>query len=282
MNCVSSFFEKGSMHTGANMTWVTLAPKIDDVKEMKDYRPISMVGCIYKTIPKVLANRIRHVMDGPVGETQTAFAQGQQILDGALIACKVIHWLKSKKKEAVIMKLDFHKAYDSVRWDFVDHVLNRMGFGQVWPKWIWACISSAEMSIIINGSATKPFRMEHGLRQGDPLSPFLFVLVVDVLNRLLSKAVSCGLVEGIEVGSHRVGLSHLQFADDTILFAPSKKEVLVSLRHILGYFGLMSGLNINYEKLAIIPLNCNDAVVFDLSRSLQCEVLSLSVKYLGI
>ena len=76
----------------------------------------------------------------------------------------------------------------------MDQVLARIGFGQKWRKWIWGCISSAEMSIIINGSPTKPFRMERGLRQGDPLSPFLFVLVANVLNRLLRKVVSCGLV----------------------------------------------------------------------------------------
>ena len=215
-----------------------------------------------------------HVMDCLVGETQTPLVQGRQILDGTLIACEAVHWLKSKKKEALIIKLDFHKAYDSVKWEFVDHVLDRMGFGQVWRKWIWGCILSAEMSIVINGSPMKPFSMEHGLHQGGPLSHFLFVLVANVLNRLLSKVVSYGLAEGIEVGSHRVGFSHLQFADDTGLFAPPKKEVLVSLKRILDCFGLMSGLKIDYEKLAIIPLNCNDVVVADLSRSL-CNILEM-------
>ena len=80
----------------------------------------------------------------------------------------------------------------------MDHVLARMGFGHNWRKWIWGCLSIAEISIIINGSPTKPFRMERRLRQGDPLSPFLFMLVANVLNRLPRKAVSCGLVEGIE------------------------------------------------------------------------------------
>ena len=86
---------------------------------------------------------------------------------------------------------------------------------------MWNCLTIAEMSIIINGSPTKPIKMEHGLRQGDPVSPFFFVLVAYMLNRLLNKAVVEGVVEGISIGRHDVSLSHLQFADDTILFAPA-------------------------------------------------------------
>ena len=98
------------------------------------------------------------------------------------------------------MKLDFKKAYDSVRWSFMDHVLESMGFGQLWRKWVWGCMSSATMSILVNGSPTKPFLMQRELRQGDPLSPFLFVIVAEVLNRMISKAKEVGLIEGLQVG----------------------------------------------------------------------------------
>ena len=89
------------------MTWVTLIPKFDDAHEMRDYWPISMIGCIYKVVAKILANRPRRVMDGLVGETQTAFVQGRQILDGALIANEAVHWIKRRKKKAALIKLDF-------------------------------------------------------------------------------------------------------------------------------------------------------------------------------
>ena len=106
----------------------------------------------------------------------------------ALIACKVIQGLKNRKKSAALLKLDFQKAYDSIRWSFVDHILERMGFGSHWRLWVRNYLSTTEMSIIINDSLAKPFHMERGLKQGDPFSPFLFVFVAEVLNRLISKA----------------------------------------------------------------------------------------------
>ena len=120
---VLSFFESDCLPSGVNKTWVTLIAKFDSANKIKDFRSISMISCIYKVIAKILANRLRTVMNGLVGETQTAFIQGRQILDGTLISCEVVHWLKKHKKEAVLVKLDFCKAYDLVRWVFVDHVL---------------------------------------------------------------------------------------------------------------------------------------------------------------
>ena len=137
------------------------------------------------------------------------------------------------------------------------------------------------MSLIINGSLTKPFKIECGLRQGDPLSLFIFLLVVDVMHRILNKAEADGVIEGISVGKHRVHLSHIQFVDDTILFALAKKEVLVNFRYILDCFELMSGLSINYDKLAIFPVTCNEELVREINSKIRCSVASLPTKYWG-
>ena len=138
------------------------------------------------------------------------------------------------------------------------------------------------MSIIINGSPSKPFQVERGLRQGDPLSPFLFVLVTEVLNQLISKVEDCGLIDGIQIGKHRVNILHLQFANDTILFCLSRYETIVSYRRILDCFGVMSGLRINYDKSALIPIHCDEVWVEQMKDILGCTVLSLPIRYLGI
>ena len=114
------------------------------------------------------------------------------------------------------------------------------------------------MSVFSNGLPTKPFRMKRGLIQGDPLSPVLFVLVADVFNKMLGRAKEIGIFEGIQIGREEVVLSHLQFADDTILFCPAKEEVVLNYRCLLDSFGLMSGLQINFDKFALIPLSCEE------------------------
>ncbi|XP_072064506.1 uncharacterized protein [Arachis hypogaea] len=110
--------------------------------------------------------------------------------------------------------------------------------------------------MLINGSPSKPFKMERGLRQGNPLSPFLFVLVVDVLHRMVGEAVRNGRISPLLVGSDNIELSHLQFADDTILFCPQKMETLVNYKRLLRCFELMSGLSINFDKSSLISVNC--------------------------
>lgn len=166
-----------------------------------------MVGCLSKIISKILARRLTGVMPLLVGETQSAFVQKRQILDSVLVANKVIWWMKKKKWKGVLLKLDFHKAYDNVRWDFLDNVLRLIGFGLIWRKWIECCITTALMSILINESPPVPLKLERGLRQGDPLSPFLFVMVAEVLNCLLKRAKDYGIIEGVKVGRNDVDIS---------------------------------------------------------------------------
>ncbi|XP_015960730.1 uncharacterized protein LOC107484701 [Arachis duranensis] len=138
------------------------------------------------------------------------------------------------------------------------------------------------MSLLVNGSPTKQFKMDKGLRQGDPLSPFLCVLVVDVLHRMIGEAVRNGRISPLFMGRDNIELSHLQFADDTIVFCPPEEETVKNYKRLLRCFELMSGLSINFEKLSLIPINCDHQWVQSMCSLLGCKEAALPVKYLGI
>lgn len=147
---------------------------------------------------------------------------------------------------------EIQKAYDSVRWSFLKQVMLKLGFGSKWIRWIMTCVSSASLSILLNGSPLKPVKMEKGLHQGDPLSPYLFILVSEALVCMLRKAEDLRLIEGVYIGKDRVCLKPLQFADDTLIFVPKNSSVVRNYFRILDIFALFSGLRLNYSKSNII------------------------------
>ncbi|GKE62327.1 putative RNA-directed DNA polymerase, eukaryota, reverse transcriptase zinc-binding domain protein, partial [Tanacetum coccineum] len=120
------------------------------------------------------------------------------------------------KKGLMVFKVDFEKAFDSVRWDFLDSVMEKIGFGSKWRSWIHGCFSNARSSILVNGSPTAEFDLHRVLRQGDPLSPFLFILAMEGLHALSCKAEVLGLFKGASFGRDNVIVSHLMYADDVI------------------------------------------------------------------
>ncbi|GKC32259.1 putative RNA-directed DNA polymerase, eukaryota, reverse transcriptase zinc-binding domain protein [Tanacetum coccineum] len=154
-------------------------------------------------IRKILANRL---------------IKGRNILDGPLILNEVLAWYQKSKKELMVFKVDFEKAFDSLRWDDLDLVLDKLGFGYKWRSWIFSFLRNARSSVLINGSPTAEFELFRGLRQGDPLSPFLFILAMEGLHAFTSKAEEIGLFKGASFGRDSTSISHLMYADDVIFF----------------------------------------------------------------
>nr|GFC60499.1 RNA-directed DNA polymerase, eukaryota [Tanacetum cinerariifolium] len=140
---------------------------------------------------------------------------GRQIMDGPFILNEVLHWCNKKKKKSLIFKVDFEKAYDSVRWDFLDDVLKKFGFGDKWCKWIQCCLKSSRGSILVNGSPTEEFQFFKGLKQGDPILPFLFILIMESLHLFFQRVIDAGIFKGINL-NHSVCVSHMFYADDAI------------------------------------------------------------------
>ena len=149
------------------------------------------------------------------------------------------------------MYCHIEKAYDHVNWEALFYLLDRMGFGMKWRGWIKACVTFVCFSVLVNGSPEGFFRCSRGLRQGDPVSSLLFLLIMEVLSRLLKKTEECNLIRGFHVGDVNVvgvRISHLLFADDTILFCDACREQLLSIRLVLSCFQTFTGLKVNIRK----------------------------------
>ena len=170
---------------------------------MGDFRSISLLGSLYKLLAKVLANRLKKVLDKVVSGDQNAFVRGKHILDASLIANEVIDFWHKRNEKGLICKLDIEKAYDSINWNFFMKGLFKMGFGSRWMEWIWWCISTAKFSVMINGVPVGFFSNSKGLRQGDLLSPYLFVLGMEVLSNLIRRAVDGGFLSGCRIRGER-------------------------------------------------------------------------------
>uniref|UniRef100_A0A2N9G1C3 Reverse transcriptase domain-containing protein n=1 Tax=Fagus sylvatica TaxID=28930 RepID=A0A2N9G1C3_FAGSY len=251
------FHTHNQFEKSLNATFIALIPKKSEAREVKDFRPISLVGSVYKILAKVLANRLRLVLHKLISASQNAFMKGQQILDSVLIASEC---LDSRLKEGtlgVLCKLDLEKAYDHVNWGFLIYLLRRCGFSEKWRHWIMFCISTARFSILINGSSCDFFESSRGLRQGDPLSPLLFIIIMEALSKMMDKVVGGGLVLGFSVGMEAprlIMVSHLLFADDTLIFCDADPNQVLQLQYLLTWFEANSGLKVNLGKSELVPV----------------------------
>jgi hypothetical protein len=175
--------------------------------------------------------------------------------------------------------MDLKKAYDHVNWDFLLYMLRRCGFRGKWCSWLARCISSAKFSVLVSCSPNGFFNSSRGLRQGDPLSPLLFVFVMEALSHRITAAISGGLLDGFRVGN--ASFSHLLFADDTLIFCDARSPKLRYLRSLFLLFESVSGLKVNLAKSNLIPMG-NVVQVGRVVDILGCEVASLPVMYLGL
>jgi hypothetical protein len=238
------WLERGYFPSSLNETNICLIPKCDNPASMKDLRPVSHCNVLYKMVSKLLANRLKACLEKCVSEEQSAFVEGTSILDNALIAIEVIHALKRKtkgRKGELALKTDISKAYDKVDWGFMRGMLERLGFATKWIHWMMLCISSVNYSVLVNFEKVGPIYPGRGLRQGDPLSPYLFILVTEGLTALIKRSVSRGDLHGVKICRGAPMVFHLLFADDCFLFCRSNLDETNHLMQLLKIYEEASG-----------------------------------------
>nr|GEU72836.1 RNA-directed DNA polymerase, eukaryota [Tanacetum cinerariifolium] len=278
---VEYFFETGLFSKGCNSCFIALIPKVADAKFVNYFRPISLIGSVYKVVMNILANRLPLVIVDLVFDTQSAFVANKQILDGPFILNEILHWCKRKKKQAMFFKVDFAKAYDSVRWDYLLDVLEAFGFGQTWCKWIRGTFSSTRASVLVNGSPYNEFSFHCGLKQDDLFSPYLFILIMESLHMSFSRAVDEGLFKGVHLQGS-ISISHLFYADDAMFIGEWSDVNLKGIVNILQCFFLASRLKINIHKSQVLGVGIPRSIVMQAASSIGCGVMHNQFRYLRV
>ncbi|XP_074278283.1 uncharacterized protein LOC141601875 [Silene latifolia] len=230
------FFTTGKMPRAANSTLIALIPKKDAPQFVSDFRPISCCTVFYKTVSKILANRMKTVLGDIVGLEQAAFIEGRDLFDNTMLAHELaFKYNRSLLTPRCILKVDIQKAFDSVNWSFLTQCLQRFGFPKKFSHWVISCITTSYFSLNVNGSTEGYFPGKRGLRQGDPLSPYLFTLCMEVLSRILRQLPS---YPGFSYHPKcvKVQLTHLVFADDLLIFTRGDLPSIQAVNKCLSLF----------------------------------------------
>jgi hypothetical protein len=215
-----------------------------------------------------------------VSANQSAFVRGRKIHDNFMLVQQMVKSLHNKKEAHILLKLDISKAFDSVSWSFLLEIMRKVGFSQRWRDLICLILSTSSTQILVNGEPGDTIFHHRGLRQGDPLSPMLFILVMDVLNSMVNFATSTALLQPLAVQQARHKVSF--YADDAVIFLRPYNLDLITIRHILDLFGHASGLRTNLAKSSVSPIHCTDEDLTLTANILSCSIKTFPCTYLGL
>ncbi|GJV92190.1 RNA-directed DNA polymerase, eukaryota, reverse transcriptase zinc-binding domain protein [Tanacetum coccineum] len=261
---VQEFFIKGKLLGEVNATLISLVPKMQNPNKVFDFRPIACCNVIYKCISKIVTNRIKGVLGKLVNKSQSAFIAGRQITDNILLAQELFKGYNRKQKiKRVAFKIDLQKAYDTIDWSFLKIVLEQFGFPERMVNWIMVCVSTTKFSININGEREGYFSDGRGLRQGDPMSPYLFTLIMEVFSLILERNIDRNNEFKYHHGCKNLKITHLCFADDLLVFCHGGGGIksVSTIKEALEEFSNYSGLKANM-------ITCEN-VIYDINKLLK-------------
>lgn len=283
---ICKMLNDGQLEEGINDTDIVLIPKVKNPGRLQEFRPISLCNSVGKIISKMLANRMKTVLPDIISESQSAFVPGRNISDNYLIAHEVSHFINTRLKQKTgffSLKTDMSKAYDRIEWDFLKGMLMAFGFPDKWVQLIMHSIGSVKYRIKINGSRSDFVIPQRGLRQGDPISPYLFIICAEWLARKIYEYQGVGRFNGIQISRGAPLVSHLFFADDSIFFSKATEANANILGSILLEYQGLSGQAVNLSKSEVVFSRNVDMV----ARSGIMKVLGIKQaeshsKYLGL
>lgn len=279
---VVEIFRSGKLLKQLNATFVSLIPKVTNPTRVKDLRPISLCNTVLKITTKILADKIKGSINGVVCDSQGAFIPGRSISHKNAVAIELVRgYGKKGVSPRCAIKVDLQKAYDSVRWEFIGYMLKYFQFPEKLIGIIMECVVTPSYSILINGSPEGFFRGGRGLRQGDPLSPYLFVLCMELLSRLLKEAAERPTFR-YHPKCKAMKLTHLAFADDLMIFCKADLTTIELIKGCLERFMLASGLKANRDKSSVYVAGVSQRMKDDIADAIGFPLNELPVRYLGI
>ena len=242
------------MYPAMNANFIALIPKTEDSNSLDKYRHIALCNIIYKIVSKVIALRLKPMLPLIISPEQSGYVEGRQITDGIILTHEIIHSLKQTKKPGMLLKIDLSKAFDSISWEYLQKILKAFGFAPLWIRWINNLLSPSFFTILINGIPSPTFRPSRGIKQGDPLSPFLFVILAEGLGHSIKSTILSHKLRGLSI--HQApAVSHQQFVDDNMLFSHPSVQEARTFKSILDSFTKASGALINNVKSQIFLFN---------------------------
>lgn len=224
----------------------SLIPKKENVTSAEQYRPISLIHSFAKIVSKLLANRLAPRLNELVSLNQSAFIKRRAIHENFIYIQNLVKRFHRNKVPTLLLKLDISKAFGSISWQFLLETLQAFGFGSRWREWVCSLFHTSTSQILLNGKPGPPILHARGLRQGDPLSPMLFVLAMEPLTRILRKAEEANLLSSLPSGPLHCRVS--MYADDVALFVKPTQQDINNLKKILELFGNVAGLITNVHK----------------------------------
>jgi hypothetical protein len=266
---------------GINDTILELIPKVKDATLLALFRPIALFNVFYKIASKVIANRLKLILPEIISEEQSAFVGGRLITDNIISADECLHFMKrsrSKNNSFCALKLDMMKEYDRLEWDYLDTIMLKLGFFNQWVSVVMSMVRSVSFSVMFNGTRLEGFEPSRGIKHGDPISPYLFLLAAEGLSCLLKVDDNSSHIDGIKVATSAPLVNHLLFADDCLLFLKCSIEGAEELSSLLEKYCRASGQKINKEKSSIYftkgcPQNLRNVIksILDVNKELSFQ-----------